>query len=95
LLAKILALDAARAIEAQVVRVDMSLNGDSPKIVNIDLNPDLTGVSRETESNIPQKIIYSVYENYRNYAEKPILVKFFDDARSVLKTVLQSKNLVI
>jgi len=88
-----LALDAARAVEAGVARVDISLNG-SPKVINVVLNPALIAPSKATGINIPEKIIKSVHENYKAYKQKPTLVKFFEDAKSVVKDVLKTKQLI-
>lgn len=88
-----LALEAARAIDAQIARIDISLN-PSPKIVNIELNPGLITPSRVTGVNLPEKIINSIYENYKTHTEKPMLMKFFEDAKSVVKDVLKTKQLL-
>lgn len=88
-----LALDAAKSVDAQIARVDISLNGE-PKIVNIELNPDLIEPSRVTGINLPEKIIESIHENYERNKEKPLLMKFFDDAKSVVKDVLNTKQLI-
>ncbi len=89
--AKQLALETADAIDTHVIRVDMSLR-DGPKVVNIELNPDLIAPSRITKVNIPAKIIESVHQNYREHMEKPFLMKFFEDAKSVVKDVLKEKS---
>ena len=88
-----MALDAARAIEAQVVRIDMTL-APEPKIVNVDLNPNLTKPSKVTGINLPEKIMGSIQENYKAHLEKPMLIKFFDDAKSVVKDVLKTKQMM-
>ncbi|GEM_PF-967920 len=88
-----LAMDAVKSIDAQIARVDISLNGE-PKVVNIDLNPGLTEASKAAGVNLPQKIIQSIYENYKNYKEKPLLMKFFEDAKSVVKDVLKAKQML-
>jgi glutathione synthase/RimK-type ligase-like ATP-grasp enzyme len=85
-----LALDAANAIDTQIVRVDMSLKKD-PKVVNIELNPDLIEPARVTGVDIPEKIIGSAYQNYNVHKDKPVLMKFFEDAKSVVKDVLKNK----
>jgi glutathione synthase/RimK-type ligase-like ATP-grasp enzyme len=89
--AKQLALKAAAAIDTQIVRVDMSLKGD-PKVVNIELNPELVGPSKATRTNIPKEIIERMHDNYKLHAEKPMLMKFFEDAKSVVKDVLKNKQ---
>ncbi len=89
--AKQLALKAADAIDTHIVRVDMSLR-DEPKVVNIELNPDLAGPSRITKVNIPREIIGCMHESYSLHAEKPMLMKFFEDAKSVVKDVLRNKQ---
>ncbi len=88
-----LALDAARAVEAQIARIDI-FPGETPKIVNIDLNPDLIKPSKVTGINLTQKIIEAVAENYREHQKKPLLMKFLEDARSVVKDVLKGKQLL-
>ena len=90
---RMLALDTARALDAQIARIDISMNPD-PKIVNIELNPDLVLPSRITNTNIPKMVIDSIYENYKNFEKRPVLMKFFDDAKSVVKDVLKSKHLL-
>lgn len=87
---KHLALETASAIDAQIVRVDMSVNKE-PRVVNIELNPDLTGPSKVTGENIPAKIIESFHEGYQSNQDKPMLMQFFDDAKSVVKDVLNNK----
>lgn len=88
-----LALDAAKSVDAQIARVDISLNGE-PRIVNVDLNPDLITPSNVTGINIPEKIIESIHNKYNEHREKPLLMKFFDDAKSVVKDVLKTKQLL-
>lgn len=88
-----LALDAAKAVEADVARIDISLNGN-PRVVNIQLDPDLIAPSKATGINLPMKIIDSIYENYKAYRQKPTLMKFFEDAKSVVKDVLKTKQLI-
>lgn len=86
-----LALDAARAIDAHVARVDISLNSE-PKIVNMELNSELIRPSKITNINIPMKIMESVHRNYIDHLERPLLMRFFDDAKSVVKDVLKTKQ---
>lgn len=88
-----LALDAARAVDAGVARVDISLN-ENPRVVNVQLDPDLIAPSKATGINIPEKIIASIYENYKAHKQKPTLMKFFEDAKSVVKDVLRTKQLI-
>lgn len=85
-----LALDAAEAIDTQILRVDMSLKG-KPKVVNIELNPEIIEPGKVTGVDIAAKMIDSVYQNYKAHLEKPMIIKFFDDARSVVKDVLKKK----
>lgn len=87
-----LALDAARAIDAQIAKVDISLNGE-PKVVNIELNPDLIAPSKAVGKNLIAMVIKSVSENYTAHQQKPMLMRFFDDAKSVVKDVLKTKQL--
>lgn len=88
------ALDAMRAIDCQVARVDMSLNGGNPRVVNMNLNPPLIEPSKVTGVDIPRKIMESVRQNFEAHAKKPLLMKFFEDAKSVVKDVLNDKNLL-
>jgi len=90
---KQLALDAAKAIDAQVARIDISLNS-KPKVINIELNPNLILPSKVMGVNIPQLMIESIYQNYMAHKQRPMLVKFFEDAKSVIKDVLKTKNLL-
>ena len=86
-----LAIDTVRSMDSHIARVDMSLNGE-PRVVNVELRPDLIRPSKATGVNIPRKIIDSVHANYMSYKEKPMLLKFFEDAKSVVRDVLHSKN---
>jgi len=88
-----LALDTARSVEAQIVRIDISTD-NSPKVVNIELNPELIKPSIATGIDIPKRIIESVKESYVSHMEKPMLMRFFEDARSVIKDVFKTKQLV-
>ncbi|MBL7206351.1 MAG: hypothetical protein ISS36_01990 [Candidatus Aenigmarchaeota archaeon] len=88
-----LALDAAKAVDTQMARIDISLNG-SPKVIDIKLNPELIKASKVTGVDLPKKIIESVHNNYQAHKEKPMLVKFFEDAKSVVKDVLKSKQML-
>jgi len=90
---KHLAVEAAKAIDTQIARVDISLNG-GPKVVNVNLNPSLIEPSRATGVNLPRETIRHVYENYRKQQEKPMLMRFFEDAKSVVKDVLRDKSMV-
>jgi glutathione synthase/RimK-type ligase-like ATP-grasp enzyme len=88
-----LALDTIKSMDAHLARVDISLNGN-PKVVNVELNPGLVEPSKVTGTNIPQRIMVSVFDNYKSHTEKPILLKFFEDAKSVVRDVLRSKHLL-
>jgi glutathione synthase/RimK-type ligase-like ATP-grasp enzyme len=90
---KHLALEASKAIDTQLARVDVSINGD-PKVVNISLSPDLMTPSKATGISLPREIIRQIYENYRRHKEKPMLMKFFEDAKSVVKDVFKDKHLM-
>jgi glutathione synthase/RimK-type ligase-like ATP-grasp enzyme len=87
---KHLALEVAEAIDTQIMRVDISLNNEL-RVVNIELNPGLREPSKVTGINIPEKIIENMHQNYKSHMEKPVLMKFFDDAKSVVKDVLRKK----
>ncbi len=88
-----LALDASKAIEAEVVRIDISPEKE-PKVVNVELNPGLINASKATKINLAEKFISSIYENFRNYQQRPLLMRFFEDAKSVVKDVLKAKQLL-
>lgn len=90
---KHLALEAARSIDAKIARVDMSING-RPKVVNVSLSPNLIIPSKATGRNIPGDIIEHLYENYKRHKERPMLMKFFEDAKSVVKDVLKDKSML-
>ena len=90
---KHLAIEAARAIDAQVVRVDISINGE-PRVVNVDLSPDLMAPSKVTGVNLPKEVIEHIHDNYRRHQDKPMLMKFFEDAKSVMKDVLKDKHML-
>lgn len=82
--ARELALQTAEAIDTHVLRVDMTLKG-GPRVVNIELNPNLASPSKVAGVNIPALTMKNVYANYRRIADKPMLVRFLKDARSVVK----------
>lgn len=88
-----LALEVARAMNASVMRVDISLNG-SPKVVNIELNPELIEASTVSDVNIPRMMMKTIHNNYNNHVEKPVLVKLFEDAKSVMRDVFKEKQLL-
>ena len=73
--------------------MDISINGE-PKVVNMHLAPNLTAHSKVTGINIPKEIINHIYENYKRHKEKPMLMKFFEDAKSVVKDVLKDRQLL-
>jgi len=88
--AKHFALEAAEAIDTKIVRVDMTVDKE-PRLVNIELNPNLMKPSKVTGINIPGKIMESFHRSYNEHVDKPIIMKFFDDAKSVVKDVLSKK----
>jgi len=88
-----LALETARAIDAQCARIDMCIS-PKPKVVNIELNPNLIAPSKVTGVNIAQKLIESVHQNYMSHRERPMIMRFFEDAKSVIKDVLKTKNML-
>lgn len=90
---KDLATEAAKTIDAQIARVDIS-PGSEPKVVNIELNPNLMLPSKAAGIDLPSKIIDSIHNNYKSHKEKPMLMRFFDDAKSVVKDVLKTKQLI-
>jgi gamma-F420-2:alpha-L-glutamate ligase len=89
-----LALDTAKSIEAQIARVDIATS-DTPRVVNVELNPSFIAPSKVIKENLVEKIINGVYENYKAHKEKPVLMKFFEDAKSVMKDVLKGKQIMI
>lgn len=88
-----LALDAASAVDAQVARIDISLNGN-PKVVNVELNPPLIKASKVTGVDIPKRIMEVIHSNYTKHNERPVLIRFFEDAKSVVRDVLKTKQLL-
>lgn len=88
-----MALEAAHSIDAQIARIDISTDPE-PKIINVDLNPSLITPSKVTGENLPEKVINSIFDNYKIHLEKPLLMKFFEDAKSVVKDVLKTKQLL-
>ncbi len=88
-----LALEAARAIDAKVARIDISM-GKAPKVVNVELNPGLIEPGRAAGANVPERVISHVHQSYKAHQEKPLLMKFFDDAKSVVRDVLKGKHML-
>jgi len=88
-----LALEASRAIDAQISRVDISLNGE-PKVVNVELSPGMIIASKATGTNLTKEVIERIHDNYNRHRERPILMKFFEDAKSVVKDVLKDKHML-
>ena len=89
-----LAMETAKAINTQVVRVDIAMDKE-PKVVNVDLDADLISPSKATGVDMPKKIMEAIANNYKNHMQKPMLMKFFEDARSVVKDVLKTKNMIM
>jgi glutathione synthase/RimK-type ligase-like ATP-grasp enzyme len=89
-----LALETAKAIDTQIARIDISVNSGI-KIVNVGLTPDLITPSKVTNINLPKEVISHIYESYKVHKEKPLLMKFFEDAKSVVKDVLKGKHMVM
>ena len=90
---KQLALDAVTAIDAQVARVDLTI-AKEPEVVDIDLNPGLIYPSTVLAANLPEKLMEAVHAGYESHKQKPLLMKFFEDAKSVVKDVLGTKQLL-
>jgi len=88
-----LALEAARSIDAKVARIDIGLN-KTPKVVNVELNPDLIAPGKVTGVNIPERVINYIYQSYKIHQERPLLMRFFDDAKSVVRDVLKGKHML-
>ena len=86
-----IALETANAIEALIARVDISLDG-KPKVVNVDLNPNILEASKATKTNLAERFVHNIYEKYKEHEERPALMKFFKDAKSVLKDVFKAKH---
>jgi len=87
-----LAKQAATALETGVARIDLSLEKE-PKVVNVDLNPNIILPTKATDVDVSQKIIQAVSENFDSHKKKPLLMKFFEDAESTMKDVLKTKKL--
>ncbi|UCD02833.1 MAG: hypothetical protein JSV63_03555, partial [Candidatus Aenigmatarchaeota archaeon] len=87
---KHLAMETSNAIDTHVVRVDMS-PGKRPYVVNIELNPNLIEPSKVTGVNIPREIMKCVHQDYTQHKDKPVLMRFFEDAKSVVKDILKGK----
>jgi len=87
-----LALDAARAIDSQIARVDISMEKE-PRVVNIELNPSLINAGRAVGKNLPRIVMESLKENYTRHQQRPVLMKFFEDAKSVVKDVLNTRRI--
>ncbi len=88
-----LALEAAKSIDTQLARVDISID-DEPKVANVNLTPDLINAGKITGVNMVEKFVERIYENYQSHKEKPLLMKFFEDAKSVMKDVLKDKHML-
>lgn len=89
-----LALEAARAIDAKVARIDISMN-KTPRVVNVELNPDLIAPGKASKANIPERVINYIHQSYKVHQERPLLMRFFDDAKSVVRDVLKGKHMVL
>ena len=87
-----LALEAASAVEADVARIDISPEG--PRVVNIELNPNLTIPSKASGVNIPERMMASIYDNFEAHMKKPLFVKLVEDARSAVKDMLRTKHFI-
>jgi glutathione synthase/RimK-type ligase-like ATP-grasp enzyme len=90
---KNLAIDTAKAMNVQIARIDISTHKDL-KVANIELNPDLITPSRVTGVDIPQKMMETIHDTYSNHKKKPMLIKFFEDAKSVVRDVFKEKQLL-
>jgi hypothetical protein len=88
--ARNLALRTAEALDAHTIRVDMTLRG-GPKVVNIELNPNLMAPGRATGINIPARVMENIHRSYRLHEEKPALLKFLEDAKSAVKEMFREK----
>jgi glutathione synthase/RimK-type ligase-like ATP-grasp enzyme len=88
-----LAIDTANSMDTHFARVDMSVEG-TPKVVNVELCPSLIEPSKVSGVNIPSRMLDVLKQNYTSYSEKPLLLKFFEDARSVVRDVLKSRQLL-
>ncbi|MBN2042945.1 MAG: hypothetical protein JW754_04020 [Candidatus Aenigmarchaeota archaeon] len=87
-----LATEAAKSIDAQLARVDISV-GDEIGVANVNLTPDLVTAGKITGVNMVEKFVERIFENYQSHKEKPLLMKFFEDAKSVMKDVLKDKHM--
>jgi len=91
---KYIATDTANAIDTQIARIDITTI-PQPRVVNIELNPALIDVSKVCKVDIAKRIIDTIYTGYLKNKEKPLLVKFFEDAKSVVKEVLKNSKILI
>lgn len=89
--ARELALQTAEAIDTHVLRVDMTLKG-GPRVVNIELNPNLVTPGAAAGVNIPALTMKNIYANYRRIEDKPMLFRFLNDARSVVKDFFRESD---
>jgi glutathione synthase/RimK-type ligase-like ATP-grasp enzyme len=89
-----LAIDTARALDTQLARVDISTGGEEPTVANVELCPELVEPSGVTGVDLPSRIMDSFKANYEAHQQRPIIMKFFEDAKSVVKDVLRTKQLL-
>lgn len=89
-----IALETAKTLGTFLVRVDISLDKKQPKIVNVVLNPPLIAPSKVTKINLAEKFIQTVYEKYKEHEQRPALMRFFEDAKSVLKDAFKTKHML-
>jgi len=86
-----IALETAKVLESSLVRVDISLD-KKPRVVNVSLDPDIIAPSKATKVNLAERFARTVYEKHKEYEQRPVLMKFFGDAKSVLKDVFRSRH---
>lgn len=82
-----LALDAADAINARVARVDIGFMKSGPVVVNLELDPELITPSKASGVNLARKFVESVHQSYLEHSQRPLLLRFFEDTKSVVKDV--------
>ncbi len=91
---KHLALEAAKSIDTQLARIDISVGKDKMGVASVNLTPGLVKASSITGVNIVENFVERIHDNYQSHKEKPLLMKFFDDAKSVMKDVLKDKHMI-
>ncbi len=88
-----IAIETAKTLSASIARVDLSLD-KKPRVVNVNLNPPIIAPSKVTKTNLAERFIHTVYEKYKDHEQRPALMRFFEDAKSVLKDAFKTKHML-